>query len=53
MTLRTRGDANAPATLTDAPRRRVADALECARSENTRRNYRGELRRFRAWCERR
>ena len=39
MTLRTRGDANAPATLTDQQRRRVADALESARSENTRRNY--------------
>ena len=52
MTLRTRGDANAPATLTDEQRRRVADALERARSENTRRNYAGQLRRFRAWCER-
>ncbi len=52
MTLRTRGDANAPATLTDQQRRRVADALERARSENTRRNYAGQFRRFRAWCER-
>ena len=39
MTLQTHSSANAPATLTDEQRRRVADALERARSENTRRNY--------------
>ena len=30
----------------------MADALENARSENTRRNYAGQYRKFRAWCER-
>ena len=43
---------NAPATLTDEQRRRVSDALENAQSANTRRNYAGQLRKFRAWCER-
>ena len=38
--------------LTDEQRRRVADALENAQSENTRRNYAGQFRKFRAWCER-
>ena len=37
MTLQTQHTANAPATLTDEQRRRVADALENAQSENTRR----------------
>ena len=52
MTLQTQHTANAPATLTDEQRRRVADALESAQSENTRRNYAGQYRKFRAWCER-
>ena len=52
MTLQTQHTANAPATLTDEQRRRVADALENAQSENTRRNYAGQYRKFRAWCER-
>ena len=52
MTLRTQHAANAPATLSDEQRRRVADALENAQSENTRRNYAGQYRKFRAWCER-
>ena len=30
----------------------MADALENAQSENTRRNYAGQCRKFRAWCER-
>ena len=52
MTLQTQHTANASATLTDEQRRRVADALENAQSENTRRNYAGQYRKFRAWCER-
>ena len=52
MTLQTQHTANAPATLTDEQRRRVADALKSAQSENTRRNYAGQYRKFRAWCER-
>ena len=54
MTLRTQQPTsdNSPATLTDEQRRRVADALENAQSENTRRNYAGQYRKFRAWCER-
>ena len=52
MTLQTPHTANAPATLSDEQRRRVADALENAQSENTRRNYAGQYRKFRAWCER-
>ena len=51
MTLQTQHTANAPATLSDEQRRRVADALENAQSENTRRNYAGQYRKFRAWCE--
>ena len=35
MTLQTQHTANAPATLSDEQRRRVADALENAQSENT------------------
>ena len=50
MTLRTHHTMNAPATLTDEQRRRVADALENAQSVNTRRNYAGQFRTFRAWC---
>ena len=52
MTLQAQHTTNAPATLTDEQRRRVADALENAQSENTRRNYAGQYRKFRAWCER-
>ena len=52
MTLQIQHTANAPATLSDEQRRRVADALENAQSENTRRNYAGQYRKFRAWCER-
>ena len=54
MTLRTQQvtQENSPAVLTDEQRRRVADALENAQSENTRRNYAGQYRKFRAWCER-
>ena len=48
MTLQTQHTANAPATLTDEQRRRVADALENAQSVNTRRNYAGQFRKF---CE--
>ena len=43
--------ANAPAVLTDEQRRRVADALESAQSENTRRNYTSQFGKFKAWCE--
>ena len=42
---------NAPASLTDEQRRRVADALESAQSENTRRNYASQFGKFRNWCE--
>ena len=42
---------NAPAILTDEQRRRVADALESAQSENTRRNYASQFGKFRSWCE--
>ncbi len=52
MTLQTQHTVNAPATLTDEQRRRVSDALENAQSVNTRRNYAGQFRKFRAWCER-
>ena len=52
MTLQTQRTANTPATLTDEQRQRVADALDNAQSENTRRNYAGQFRKFRAWCER-
>ena len=51
MTLQTQHTVNAPATLTDEQRRRVSDALENAQSVNTRRNYAGQFRKFRAWCE--
>ena len=54
MTLQTQQPTteHSPAVLTDEQRRRVADALENAQSENTRRNYAGQYRKFRAWCER-
>ena len=52
QTLQTQHTVNAPAILSDEQRRRVADALENAQSENTRRNYAGQYRKFRAWCER-
>ena len=51
MTLQTQHTANTPATLSDEQRRRVADALENAQSENTRRNYAGQYRKFHAWCQ--
>ena len=51
MTLRTQHTVNVPATLTDEQRRRVSDALENAQSVNTRRNYAGQFRKFRSWCE--
>ncbi len=41
-----------PTTLTDEQRRRVADALEDAQSENTRKNYASQVQRFQAWCGR-
>ena len=51
MTLQTHGTTdNAPAVLTEEQRRRVADALESAQSENTRRNYASQLRQFQSWC---
>ena len=52
MTLRTQHTVDAPATVTYEKRRRVADGLENAQSVNTRRNYAGQLRKFRDWCER-
>ncbi|MYC07382.1 MAG: hypothetical protein F4X57_09470 [Chloroflexi bacterium] len=42
---------NAPAILTDEQRRRVADALESAQSENTRKNDASQYGKFKAWCE--
>ena len=52
MTLQTQGNIdNAPVVLTEEQRRRVADALESAQSENTRKNYASQLRQFRLWCE--
>ena len=42
---------NASAVLTDEQRRRVADALESAQSENTRKNYASHYAKFRTWCE--
>ena len=52
MTLQTQHTVTAPATLTDEQRRRVSDALENSQSVNTRRNYAGQFRKFRDWCER-
>ena len=37
-----------PAALTDEQRRRVADALESAQSENTRINYASQFGKFRS-----
>ena len=53
MTLQTQQQTseNAPAILTDEQRRRVADALEGAQSENTRINYASQFGKFRSWCE--
>ena len=53
MTLRTQHPTpeHSSAVLTDEQRRRVADALENAQSENTRRNYASQFRKFRTWCE--
>ncbi len=53
MTLQTQQQTseNAPAILTDEQRRRVADALKSAQSENTRRNYASQFGKFRSWCE--
>ena len=42
---------NSPAVLTEEQRRRVADALESAQSENTRKNYASQFGKFRSWCE--
>ena len=52
MTLQNRTDVYAPATLTDEQRRRVADALESAQSENTRKNYASQFHKVHAGCER-
>ena len=41
-----------PAILTEDHRRRVADALDNAQSENTRKNYASQFRKFRRWCDR-
>ena len=51
MTLQPLRTVNAPVTLTDEQRRRISDALENAQSVNTRRNYAGQYRKFRVWCE--
>ena len=51
MTLQHHNSVNAPATLTDEQRRRVADALDNAQSENTRKNYASQFGKFRTWCE--
>ena len=53
MTLRTQQPTseNSPAVLTEEQRRRVADALEGAQSENTRINYASQFGKFRTWCE--
>ena len=52
MTLQTRHTVNTPATLSDEQCRRVSDALENTQSANTRRNFVGQFRKFRDWCER-
>ncbi len=53
MTLQTQQPTseNSLAVLTDEQRRRVADALERAQSENTRKNYASQFGKFRCWCE--
>ena len=52
MTLKNHVDLRPGASLTAQQRRRVADALEDAQSENTRKNYASQFRQFRAWCQR-
>ena len=42
---------NTPDLLTDEQRQRVADALENAQSENTRKNYASQFGKFMSWCE--
>ena len=51
MTLQTQHTANVPGTLSDEQRRPVLDARENALCANTRRNYAGQYRKFRDWCE--
>ena len=53
MTLQTRQPTTeqVPAVLIQEQRRRVADVLESAPSENTRKNYASQFRTFRSWCE--
>lgn len=53
MTLQTQQPTteHSPVLLTDEQRRRVADALESAQSENTRKNYASQFGQFRTWCE--
>ena len=53
MTLQTQQTTSetSPAVLTGEQRRRVVDALESAQSENTRKNYASQYRKFRTWCE--
>ena len=53
MTLQTQQPTseNSLAVLTDEQRRRVADALESAQSENTRKNYASQFGKFRCWWE--
>ena len=53
MTLRTQQPTSgtSPAVLTNEQRRRVADALENAQSDNTRKNYASQFGKFRTWCE--
>ena len=53
MTLQTQQPTteNAPSILTDEQRQRVADALESAQSDNTRKNYASQFGKFRSWCE--
>ena len=53
MTLQTQQvtQENSTAGLTDEQLRRVADALESAQSENTRKNYASKFGKFRIWCE--
>ena len=53
MTLQTQQPTtdNLQAVLTDEQRRRVADALESAQSENTRKNYASQFGKFRSWCD--
>ena len=53
MTLRTQQTQSESAltVLTDEQRRRVADALESAQSENTRKNYASQYGKFRSWYE--